>query len=95
MQIPATEHWTEVEDFYGRVGERIEGPELDRNTTGRITESTNLDPWEVSETKPTKDQPRTYIGWTKDLGTYVVDVLLNFHVSPPTTGASCSLFLKL
>ena len=35
----------EVRDSYGRVGGRIEGPEGDRNSTGRPTESTNLDPW--------------------------------------------------
>jgi hypothetical protein len=33
----------ELGDFYGRI-ERIVGPEGDRNSTGRPTESPNLDP---------------------------------------------------
>jgi hypothetical protein len=37
---------------YGRVWKRIEGPEGDRNSTGKPTESTNLDTWELSETEP-------------------------------------------
>lgn len=40
----------------GGVWGRIEGPEGDRNATGRPTVSTNLDPWELSETElPTKE----------------------------------------
>jgi hypothetical protein len=35
----------ELGDSYGRVGERFGGPERDRNSTGRPTESTNLDLW--------------------------------------------------
>jgi hypothetical protein len=35
----------ELGDFYGRVGGRTEGPRGDKNSTGRPTESTNLDPW--------------------------------------------------
>ena len=43
-------------DSYGRIGERIGGPEEDSNSTGRSTESTNHDPWEFLETEsPTKD----------------------------------------
>jgi hypothetical protein len=41
----ADKHCMEVGDSYGRVGGRIEGPEWDRNSTGRPTESTNLDLW--------------------------------------------------
>jgi hypothetical protein len=33
-------------------GEKIEGAEGDSNPRGRATVSTNLDPWELSETKP-------------------------------------------
>jgi hypothetical protein len=47
MQIPTAKHWI-VWISYGRVGERFESPEGDRNSTGRLTESTNLDPWELS-----------------------------------------------
>jgi hypothetical protein len=35
----------ELGDFYGRIGGRIFSPYGDRNSTGRPTESTNLDPW--------------------------------------------------
>ena len=47
-------HWTEISDHYGRV--RIEGAEGDGNPIGRTTVLTNLDPWELPETKsPTKE----------------------------------------
>jgi hypothetical protein len=43
-------------DSSRRTGGRIAGPEVDRNSTRRSTESTKLDPWELSETEPpTKD----------------------------------------
>ena len=35
----------ELRECYGRVRVRTEGPEEDRDSTGRPTESTNLDPW--------------------------------------------------
>jgi hypothetical protein len=39
---------------------RIENPEGDRNSTGRPTKSTNLDPWGLSETEPsTKEHIQT------------------------------------
>ena len=45
-----------LEDSYGRVGGRIEGPKGDRNSTGKSTESTNLDLWGPSEPEaPTWD----------------------------------------
>jgi hypothetical protein len=34
-----------LKESYGRVGRKIKGPEEDRDSTGRPTESTNLDPW--------------------------------------------------
>jgi hypothetical protein len=37
MQIPTTKHWTEVRDFHGKFGRRIEGPESDGNPIGRPT----------------------------------------------------------
>jgi hypothetical protein len=46
--------------LYGRVGGRVEGPGGDRDSTGRSTESTNLGPWELSETEPpTKEHTQT------------------------------------
>jgi hypothetical protein len=45
----------EVRDTYGRVEGKIKGPEVDGNPTERPTESTHLDPWELSESEsPTK-----------------------------------------
>jgi hypothetical protein len=52
MQILTVNHWIEVGDPYGRVRGRIEGAEADGNPIGRPTVSTNLEHWELSETKP-------------------------------------------
>jgi hypothetical protein len=52
MQTPTAKHWMEVEDSHGRTGGQIEGTEWGGNFTGRPTVSTNLDPWELSETEP-------------------------------------------
>jgi hypothetical protein len=52
MQILIASHWTEVRDPYGRVRGRIEGAEGDGNLIERPTVSTNLDSWELPETKP-------------------------------------------
>jgi hypothetical protein len=43
--IPTAKQWIELGDSYGRIGGRIAIHEGDRNSTGRPTESTNLDPW--------------------------------------------------
>ena len=51
MQILIANHWTEVRDPYGTWGQ-IEGAEGDGDPIGRKTVSTNLDPWELPETKP-------------------------------------------
>jgi hypothetical protein len=37
--------WVELEDSNGRIRGRIVDPEGDRNSTGRPTESTNLNSW--------------------------------------------------
>jgi hypothetical protein len=42
----------EVGNTYGTVRGRIEGPEVYGHTTGRLRESTNLDPWGISESEP-------------------------------------------
>jgi hypothetical protein len=52
MQIPTAKHWIEVGDSYGRVGGKIVRTERDGNITGRPRDSTNLDPWELSEADP-------------------------------------------
>jgi hypothetical protein len=45
MQTPIAKQWMEHGDSYGRIRERIVDPKEDRNSTGRPTKSTNLDPW--------------------------------------------------
>jgi hypothetical protein len=42
----------ELRESCGRVGRRIDGPEEDGDSTGRPTESTNLEHWEFMETEP-------------------------------------------
>jgi hypothetical protein len=44
MQWSTAKHWTDLEDSYGRVDGRIEGPRKYRNSAGRSTMSTNIDP---------------------------------------------------
>jgi len=47
----------EFKQAYGRFGGRTEGPEEDRDSTGRPTGSINLYSWELPDTKPsTKEQ---------------------------------------
>jgi hypothetical protein len=79
MQIPTTKYWVKVADFYGRIGRRIEGPKQDVRPTGRPTESTTLDLWELSRLS---HQQRTYIGWNEAPGTYVADLQLSPRVAP-------------
>lgn len=56
METFIAKHWTEVGDSFGRIGGRFKGPEGDRNSTRRPIETTNLDPWQLSETEsPTKE----------------------------------------
>jgi hypothetical protein len=38
MQIPTAKRYMELWESYGRVGGRIEGPEEDRDSTGRPTD---------------------------------------------------------
>jgi hypothetical protein len=52
-------------------------PEVHRNSTGRPTESTNLDPWELSESEP----PTKEHTWAemRPIGTHVADRKLSLH----------------
>jgi hypothetical protein len=45
MQTPTAKQWMELGDSNGKIEGRIAGLYGDRNSTGRQTESTNLDPW--------------------------------------------------
>jgi hypothetical protein len=85
MQITTAKHWTEVRDSYGRVGGRIQDLGGDRNSTERLIEFTNLDPWELSEMEPTTT--KNIHGLERGPGPYVADTHLSLHVGPPTTGA--------
>jgi hypothetical protein len=51
MQIYITKHWTEVRDCFGRGRGKVEGTEGNVNPIGRLTMSTNLDPWKLPDTK--------------------------------------------
>ena len=51
MQRPRARQ-AELEESCGREGKRIEGTREVKDTTGKPTESTNLDPWELPETEP-------------------------------------------
>ena len=73
----------QLRDFYGRFRERIDSPEGDRNSTGRPTESTNLDPWGLSETEPpTKEHTQAGPSPPPNPSTYVVDVQLSLYTAP-------------
>jgi hypothetical protein len=48
MQTPTV---MELGDSSRTTGRRIAGPNQDRNSTGRSTESTNLEPWVLSKTE--------------------------------------------
>lgn len=52
MQIPMAKQMAEVRNTCGRVKKKIEVQEGGENPTGRPIESTNQDPWELSESKP-------------------------------------------
>jgi hypothetical protein len=52
VQRPTAKNWIELQDSYEKAGGRMEGPEGDRNSTGRPTESTDVDPAGLSETEP-------------------------------------------
>jgi hypothetical protein len=69
------------------LGGRVEGPEGIGTPQEDPTESTNLDPWGLSETEPpTKEHT---LGATGPPHTYVADVQLGLHVGPPTTRTRC------
>ena len=70
----------EFGDSYGRLGGRIEGPKGDRNTIQRLTKSTKLDSWDLSE----NEAPTKVHTWA---GTYAADMQFSLHVGPPVTRA--------
>jgi hypothetical protein len=70
----------ELGHSYGRIRGRISGPKGDRNSTGRPTESTNLDLWQISQSESPAEE-HTWAG-PRPLCTHVADVQLGLHVGP-------------
>jgi hypothetical protein len=68
MHILIAKYWTEVRNPYGRVREKIEGAEGDRNPIGRTIASTN---WTPQSTQRLSCQPRSIYGLV--CGTHVVE----------------------
>ena len=56
MHICRANHWTQVIDTYGRVMGRIEEAVGDNNLLRRQTVSSNQEPWELVETKPSSKE---------------------------------------
>ena len=52
IQGPIAKTYMELRQSNGRVWGGIDGSEEDMDSTGRATESTNLNPWELPETEP-------------------------------------------
>jgi hypothetical protein len=73
----------ELGDAYGRTGGRIAEPKGDRNSTGKPTELTNLDPWASPSEPPTKEHSSAR---RRPPCTYVADVQLGLHGGSSTKG---------
>jgi hypothetical protein len=66
-------------ESHRKVGRKLEGPEEDRDSTGRPTESTNLKPWWLPETEsPTKKQAKLNLG----LCIYIANEQLGLDMDP-------------
>jgi hypothetical protein len=86
-QRPPAKHCMEHRVSYGRVRGRSKGLSRNRNFIGRLTESTNLDLWGLSETEAlTKEHTGAHPTLPISC-TYVAKVQLILHACPPTTGA--------
>lgn len=71
-----------------KLGEGLKAPERDGNPIGRSTESTYLDPGELSNMElPIKE----HMGCNEALATYVADAQSILHVGPPITGVEALL----
>jgi hypothetical protein len=45
IQTPIAKQWMEIGDSFGKIGGRFMSPGRYRKSTGRPTESNNLNPW--------------------------------------------------
>jgi hypothetical protein len=79
MQTPTTKQWMKLGDCYGRIRGRFEGPEGDRNSKGRPTESTNLDPW---GSQNLNHQPKNIHRLDLGLPTHMQQLCIGLHVGP-------------
>jgi hypothetical protein len=70
----------ELVDSYGRVGGKIVSPKGDRNSTGRLTKSINLDPWVCKRLN--HQRKNIYALDLSPPPTYVVDVEFELLVGP-------------
>ena len=87
MQRPIAKHWVELKDSHGRVG-KSRG-----KSTGRSTESTNLDPWgNLFEIEPPIKEHTQALG---PLHMCSSDVQLSLHVGLEQLGQEPSLKLLL
>jgi hypothetical protein len=87
--------WMELEDSYGRIGGRTAGLEGDRNSTGKPTESNNLDP---CGSQSLNHQPKNIHRLDLEPHTYVAYVQFDLQVGPKTIGVegypkSCCLYV--
>jgi len=76
----------ELGDSYGRVEGKISGPKGDRNSIGRPTEATNLDPRGLLETEPPAKE-HTLL----DLGTPCTYIAAQSSCKSQTTGTEAIL----
>jgi hypothetical protein len=76
IQTPTAKQWMELEDSYERIGGRIIGSKGNRSSTGRPTESTNLDLWGFQSLN---HQPKNMHGL--DLG-LLPHMWLSLHIGP-------------
>lgn len=87
MQRTTAKHRMEIGNCYGRVGRKIEGPEEDRYSTERPTDSTNLDHWVLSETEPptkehTQARPTPYVADMVFIGSQIIGAVLFLKLLP-------------
>jgi hypothetical protein len=80
----------ELKDVYERIGGWIADPQGDRNSTGRPTESTNLDSWSC---QILNHQPKNIHIGPRPPHSYAAYVQLGLHVGPEQL--ECGIYQKL
>ena len=86
MQRPTAKHQEELGESCERVRDKTEQARGVKDTTRRPTESTNLDPEELTESElPTKEHAGAE---SRTPNILVTDVQLGLHVCPLRTGVA-------